>query len=94
MSDTTVRLDSLPEAAVALLRAVYDALDIPLPDTTAADQRAYDTLLHRRSVDARVILDGVLHEDHMVGLAAEVLREWTARRPVTYTPWTDDGGAS
>ncbi|MEK2475687.1 hypothetical protein [Streptomyces noursei] len=94
MTEPAVYLDSLPEAAVALLRAVQQALDIPLPDMTDEDERAYATLLQRRSVDARVILAGVLHDGHNVGRAAESLRAWTAERPVTYTPWSDDGGAA
>ncbi|MFE3647695.1 hypothetical protein ACFXO2_07600 [Streptomyces sp. NPDC059152] len=94
MTEPSVYLDSLPEAAVALLRAVYAALDVPLPDTTDYDERAYATLLQRRSGHARIILDGVLHDGHMVGYAAEMLREWTAEQPLTYTPWTADGGAS
>ncbi|QRX92038.1 hypothetical protein [Streptomyces noursei] len=94
MTEPAVYLDSLPEAVVALLRAVQQALDIPLPDVTDGDERAYATLLQRRSVDVRVILAGVLHDGHKVGLAAESLRSWTAERPITYTPWADDGGAS
>ncbi|MFF2805766.1 hypothetical protein ACFVT2_01045 [Streptomyces sp. NPDC058000] len=94
MTEPTVYLDSLPEAAVALLRAVHDALDIPLSGTADADGRAYARLLQHRALDARVILAGVLHDDHNVGRAAEQLREWTADQPVTYTPWTADGGAA
>ncbi|MFI1203814.1 hypothetical protein ACH4VR_31010 [Streptomyces sp. NPDC020883] len=94
MTEPSVYLDSLPDAVAALLRAVHEALDIPLPDVTDADERAYATLLQGRSISARVILAGVLQDGHNVGRAAESLRLWTAERPVTYTPWTDDGGAS
>ncbi|MEU5302738.1 hypothetical protein ACH4YO_18630 [Streptomyces noursei] len=94
MTEPAVYLDSLPEAVVALLRAVHEALDIPLPAVTKADDRAYAGLLQGRSIDARVILAGVLHDGHNVGRAAESLRAWAAERPVTYTPWSGDGGAS
>ncbi|MFF3872548.1 hypothetical protein [Streptomyces sp. NPDC001978] len=93
MSEPTVpeRVD-IPDTAVALLRAVHDALDIPLPGLTDADERAHATLLTRRAARARVILACVLSDGHQAGESAETLRAWTAEDPVTYTPWTDDGG--
>ncbi|MEU6007321.1 hypothetical protein [Streptomyces sp. NPDC047453] len=94
MSEPTVRLDSLPEAVVALLRAVHEALDIPLPGLTDADERAYARLSEYRLRDTRVILAGVLDEGHEVSGAAEALRTWTEQTPVTHTPWTDGGGAA
>ncbi|POX54857.1 hypothetical protein [Streptomyces sp. Ru72] len=92
MSEQTVRLDSLPEPVAALLRAVHDALDIPLPGLTDADERAYTTLLARRVMEARVTLACILQDGHEVGWAAASLREQVKRGPVTYTPWTDGGG--
>ncbi|MFD8396462.1 hypothetical protein ACFV2N_46655 [Streptomyces sp. NPDC059680] len=50
------RVDSLPEPVLALLRAVHDALDIPLPGLTDADERAYARLLELRAMHARVTL--------------------------------------
>ncbi|MGW2417113.1 hypothetical protein ACWCV5_33855 [Streptomyces tubercidicus] len=93
MSDTTVRVDSLPDAAVALLRAVHDALNVPLPGLADEDESEYAALLQRRSHDALAILGCVLEQGHDVAFAAGALRRWTADRPVTYTPWTDNGGA-
>ncbi|MBC2904130.1 hypothetical protein [Streptomyces cupreus] len=94
MNTQTVRLDSLPEAAVMLLRAVHDALDVPLPGVTDADERAYATLLQLRTRDALVILAAVLNKGHDIAPAAESLYSWTAERPVSYTPWSEDGGSA
>ncbi|KOG72933.1 hypothetical protein ADK77_10245 [Streptomyces antibioticus] len=94
MSEPTVRIDSLPEPAVTLLRAVHDALDLPLPGLTDTDERAYHVLLHDRASQARIILECVLTRGHDFGPAAERLTAWTAGEPVTYTPWTDKGGAA
>ncbi|WP_059048291.1 hypothetical protein [Streptomyces acidiscabies] len=93
MSGTDVRLASLPEPVGALLRAVHDTLDIPLPGLTDADERAHAKLLQQRSGRAQVILACVLDDGHDFGRAAETLRSWTADMPVTYTPWTYGGGA-
>ncbi|MET8974355.1 hypothetical protein ABZX85_01925 [Streptomyces sp. NPDC004539] len=101
MNTPDVRLASLPEPVGALLRAVHDALDIPLPEVTDADERAHASLMRQRAADARIILAFVLDEGHEVANATGTLRAWTARRPVTYTPWNDhtdtptvDGGAA
>ncbi|MFY1677780.1 hypothetical protein [Streptomyces sp. WMMC905] len=91
---TPVRLASLPEAAVELLRAVHDALDIPLPGLTDKDEHAHTRLLETRAREARVTLATVLDQGHEVGPAARTLRVWTAQCPVAYTPWIDDGGAA
>ncbi|GAQ58751.1 hypothetical protein [Streptomyces acidiscabies] len=94
MSGTDVRLASLPGPVGVLLRAVHDALDIPLPGLTDADERAHAALLQQRSISARVILACVLEDGHNVGTSAEALRARTADMPVTYTPWQCDGGAA
>ncbi|MEV6807329.1 hypothetical protein [Streptomyces sp. NPDC051132] len=94
MNDPSVRVGSLPEAAVALLRALHDALDLPLPGLTDADERAYHLLLHDRASRARIILECALVSNHDLGPATEQLRAWTAEGPVTYTPWTDARGTA
>lgn len=93
MSEPTVRLGCLSEPVVALLRAVHDALDLPLPGLTDADERAYARLLDRRAMEARVALACVLQDEHELGGAAATLREMVQLGPVTYTPWTDGGAA-
>ncbi|MFF4300491.1 hypothetical protein [Streptomyces sp. NPDC001601] len=93
MSEHTVRVDSLPEEIVTLLRAVHDALDIPSPGLTEEDERAHALLLEQRVTDARIVLACLLHKGHEVGPAAESLRAWTAERPVTYAPWAGGGVA-
>lgn len=93
MSEPYVRVGSLPGPAVALLRAVHDALDLPLPGLTDADERAYHVLMHDRASQARVILECILTSGHDLGPAAERLNTLTAQAPVTYTPWTDSRGA-
>ncbi|MER7787933.1 hypothetical protein [Streptomyces sp. NPDC097640] len=79
------------DAVTALLRAVHHALDLPLPDITDEDEREHRALLISRATDARVVLAGVLEQDHDVARAAERLRWWIADDPVTYTPWKDKG---
>ncbi|MEU5078130.1 MULTISPECIES: hypothetical protein [Streptomyces] len=93
MSEPYVRADSLPAPAVALLRAVHGALELPLPGLTDADERAYHVLMHDRASQARIILECVLIDGHELGPAAERLNTWTAELPVNYTPWTDGRGA-
>ncbi|MDL2080778.1 hypothetical protein QNN03_30470 [Streptomyces sp. GXMU-J15] len=93
MSGPTVRLACLPAPVVALLRAVHDALDVPLPGLTDADERAHAVLLHQRAREAWIVLGYVLDDGHEVGPSAESLRAWTARNPVEYTPW-DGGGVA
>ncbi|MCL3998014.1 hypothetical protein [Streptomyces lavenduligriseus] len=94
MNEPSVRANSLPAPAVALLRALHDALRLPLPGLTDADERAYHVLLHDRASRARIILECVLIDGHELGPAAERLNTWTAELPVTYTPWTDDRGSA
>ncbi|MER8155201.1 hypothetical protein [Streptomyces sp. NPDC094472] len=79
------------DAVTALLRAVHDALDLPLPDITERDERKHLRLLTNRAADARCVLAGVLEQDHDMEVAARLLRRWTADEPVTYTPWEDKG---
>lgn len=80
------------DAVTALLRAVHDALDLPLPDLTGEDRREHARVLISRAADARIILAGVLEQDHDMASAAEMLRRWIADEQVTYTPWEDNGG--
>ncbi|MGY4967578.1 hypothetical protein [Streptomyces sp. 900105245] len=83
---------SLPEPVVALLRVVHDALDIPLPGLTDADERAYARLLELRTMHARVTLACILQDGHGVGQSVSFLRDRLEREPVTYTPWAAAGG--
>ncbi|MFE5122927.1 hypothetical protein [Streptomyces sp. NPDC056669] len=79
------------DAVMALLRAVHDALDLPLPDITDRDDRAHRRLLFNRATDARCVLAGALEQGYSLETAAEMLRRWTATSPVTYAPWMDKG---
>lgn len=87
----------LPADIAALLAAVCDALDIPLPGIDDADERARTQLLVTRSARARIAVECVL-AGHDVANNADWLRETTADTPVTYTPWVPpeqrDGGTS
>ncbi|MCQ6245255.1 hypothetical protein [Streptomyces malaysiensis] len=78
-------------AVTSLLRAVHDALDLPLPDITDEAEREHRALLISRTAHARIILAGVLEQDHDIARAAEHLDRWIADEPVTYTPWEDKG---
>ena len=80
-------------AVLVLLRAVHDALDLPLPDITEWDEQTHARLLTSRAADARRALAGVLEQGHGMEMTARLLGRWTADQPVTYTPWTDGGTA-
>ncbi|MBW8088588.1 hypothetical protein IGW14_11240 [Streptomyces hygroscopicus subsp. hygroscopicus] len=80
------------DAVMALLRAVHDALDLPLPGLSDQDEREHYYLLTDRAAAARVVLAGVLERDHAFESAAAYLRGRTEGAPVTYTPWQDKGG--
>ncbi|MBL1117131.1 hypothetical protein JK364_32810 [Streptomyces sp. 110] len=79
------------DAVTALLRAVHDALDLPLPDITDEAEREHRALLISRAAHARIILACVLEQDHDIARAAELLDRWIADEPVTYTPWEGKG---
>ncbi|GAA1288185.1 hypothetical protein [Streptomyces javensis] len=79
------------DAVMALLRAVHDALDLPLPGLADQDERDYHRLLTDRAAVARIVLAGVLEHDHALESATAYLRGRTDTAPVTYTPWEDKG---
>ncbi|QKV95333.1 hypothetical protein HUT19_29370 [Streptomyces sp. NA02950] len=81
----------LSEDVAALLRAVHDALDLPLPGLTDQDEREHYRLLIDRAAGARVVLACVLERNHALGSSAAYLRGRTETAPVTYTPWEDKG---
>jgi len=93
---TEVCLNQLPDAAVALLRAVVEALDIPMPGIDDKDERAHRRLLERRTTDLRIILASMLKfPDLDITKDVETIRARTAAAPVTYTvyvPAEQDGG--
>ncbi|MFF5675282.1 hypothetical protein ACFY8S_35125 [Streptomyces hygroscopicus] len=80
------------DAVMALLRAVHDALDLPLPGLADEDEREHYHLLTDRTACARVVLAGVLDRGFAFESAAAYLRGRTDGAPVTYTPWQYEGG--
>lgn len=78
--------NDLPEPVAELLRAVVEALDLPLPGIEPADERAHQRLLADRARHARITLAGVLRGHDPAGAAAW-LRGVTAATPVTYRAW-------
>lgn len=91
VAEQLVTLLNAADTVTALLRAVHDALDLPLPDITDEDEQAHARLLTCRTAHARIIVAGVLEQDHEMAQAAETLCRWLADEPVTYTPWKDKG---
>lgn len=93
MSDTTN--PNLPQDVRGLLAAICAAADVPLPGITTADEAAHHRLLTTRMSDIRILVQGVL-KGHDPARAAALLREDTARHPVTYTRWhgAPEGGVS
>ncbi|MCX4526743.1 hypothetical protein OG982_13870 [Streptomyces sp. NBC_01551] len=77
-------------AHVALLEAIVDALDLPLPSIEAADERLYYRLLERRALAVRIIIESNRAVTRDPRLAADAIRTRTAEEPVTYTPYKDE----
>ncbi|MEU0809536.1 hypothetical protein [Streptomyces sp. NPDC005970] len=73
---------NLPEPAADLLRAVFEALDIPYP-ATFGDSEVHDRILSDRVMHARVALEGVLRRDDDPGWSADYLRSRLAEHPPT-----------
>lgn len=87
--------NDLPEPVRDLIAAVVDALDIPLPSTDAADERAYHRVLALRTTDVRIMLATLLDfPDVAIDKDPAALRARTAAVPVTYGVYEDvqDGG--
>lgn len=76
-------------AHVALLDAIVEALNLPLPSITAADEQLYFRLLERRSVAVRIVLASNRAVSQDPQWAADAIRTRTAEEPITYTPWKD-----
>lgn len=86
MTDLTTapstRLGALPPAAVNLLAAVLEAIDLPYP-ASMGGQEAHDRILNERVMHAKLALRSVL-DDGSLGLDwdAAYLREKLADHPV------------
>ncbi|MFD3777967.1 hypothetical protein [Streptomyces sp. NPDC058612] len=74
-------------AHVALLDAIMDALNLPLPSIAETDERLYYRLLERRALTVRITLRANLTVSRDPQLAADAIRIRTAEEPVTYTPF-------
>ncbi|WP_030543114.1 hypothetical protein [Streptomyces albus] len=79
----------IPEPVRELLAALADAVDLPLPDITDADERRAGNVLRDRARTAVAVARGVLDDDHDPARAAAYLREQTAATPANYRPWRD-----
>lgn len=84
-------MTAIPADALDLLAAIRDALDVPLPGLTDADQRAYQAVMRRRLSEVHIVLDVAL-EPQWVGTLdpareAATIRQRAADSPVTYTVW-------
>ncbi|MCP3754929.1 hypothetical protein [Streptomyces sp. TBY4] len=77
-------------AHVALLEAIVEALDLPLPSIAEADERLYYGLLERRVLAVRITLQANRTVSRDPRLAADAIRTRTAEEPVTYTPYEFD----
>ncbi|MFA3840735.1 hypothetical protein [Streptomyces aureus] len=77
--------DALPAAVVDLVAALVEALNIPLPATTDADERLYHRLLERRATTVVIALGTLLKfQSDGIGNDAEWIRTRIAELPVTY----------
>ncbi|MEU6339911.1 hypothetical protein ABZ883_03035 [Streptomyces sp. NPDC046977] len=91
MQDRTVHPhtpSSIPSDARALLQAIRDALDIPLPSIEPADVESYQRLMERRATHVLSMLDGILTVP-AGGLDrdAALIQRHTDATPVTYQVW-------
>lgn len=84
------------QTTLDLLRAIADALNVPLPATTDRDGRLHHWLLTGRATSIHVAITAVLEGANTEARAA-VLRLRTAETPITYTTWAPnrerEGGA-
>ncbi|MER7955171.1 hypothetical protein [Streptomyces sp. NPDC096030] len=78
------------EAHLALLEAIVEALDLPLPSIAEADERLYFRLLERRALAVRIIIESNRAVSRDPWLAADAIRTRTAEEPIDYTPFEDD----
>lgn len=69
----------------ALLEAIRDAIDLPIPGPADADDRAYHQDLSRRTDIVYTAIRRTLNG--RLDLATPGLRDMTARCPITYTMW-------
>lgn len=81
--------NDIPDPVRELLAALVDAVDLPLPDITDADERRAGNILRDRARSAVVVARGVLEDGHDPARAAAYLRQRTAETPANYRPWRD-----
>ncbi|MFD3530093.1 hypothetical protein [Streptomyces sp. NPDC058664] len=83
------RLTDLDGDVTGLLTAIVEALDVPMPSVRRADEQEHYRLLERRSADVVIALSVLLRHpgNDILDATVRELRRWTARRPVTYTPF-------
>ncbi|MEU9082483.1 hypothetical protein [Streptomyces sp. NPDC048357] len=86
--------EATESAHAALLEAIVEALNLPLPSIAEADERLYYGLLERRALAMRITLQANRTVSRDPQLAAAAIRTRTAEEPVTYTPYEfdKDGG--
>ncbi|WP_329101965.1 hypothetical protein [Streptomyces sp. NBC_01439] len=77
-------------AHVALLEAIVEALDLPLPSIEVADERLYYRLLERRALAVRIIIESNRAVTRDPRRAADAIRTRTAEEPITYTPFKEE----
>ncbi|MCC3652714.1 hypothetical protein LIX60_14835 [Streptomyces sp. S07_1.15] len=77
----------IPAPVRELLAALADAVDLPLPDITDADERRAGYVLRDRARSAVVVARTVLDNGHDPAHAAAYLRRRTAETPADYQPW-------
>ena len=90
-----ITLAELPPTVTDLLAAITEALTVPLPTISDADERAYHRLLEQRTTDVRIYLATMLDfPDVDITVDAAKIRARAAITPVTYSLYEaeQDGG--
>ncbi|MGW4876569.1 hypothetical protein ACWEPI_08435 [Streptomyces sp. NPDC004262] len=92
--DPKVSPADMPQPVLYLLASIAMALNLPLPSTDPADERAFHRLLERRTTHVRILLESLFsHPDvPLNGDAADVLA-YIEQNPVTYRTFDEQKAA-
>jgi hypothetical protein len=77
-------MSDLPEDVRGLLAALRDAINVPQPHWTAADERAHHHALAERARIVRIALDGVLDDGHALADSADWIDQRAGEVPIAY----------
>lgn len=77
----------------ALLAAIKEALDVPLPAVGEENDREYVRLLERRTAAIRTVLEAIPGGDDVSDYDVRAIRLRTEHSPITYEPFVSSSPA-